>query len=340
MLKYPTKKLSEITSLEKGKMVPNSPLNEGETSPYIVIEDLRSGKYSRFTTDIGGTICEPTDLLIVWDGANAGTVGGGLRGFVGSTIVKISPNQQEVDPQFLRFFLSSRFEDFNKSTHGAAVPHLNKDYVLNYEIPVPPLSIQQKIVERLDAIRKAQELNEKQISLTDELFQSLLHRELKPRKDWGVKELKDATNILMGQSPPSKTYNTKGEGLPFLQGKAEFGEVYPSIKKYCSTPIRVANSNDVLLSVRAPVGPVNLAPTTLCVGRGLSAIRGKKETLDQMFLFFFMKLNEMKLAGNAVGSTFSSIAKGDIEKIKIPLPPLKTPSLQPASLPKSPTPVG
>ncbi|MEM3382317.1 MAG: restriction endonuclease subunit S, partial [Candidatus Bathyarchaeia archaeon] len=77
-------------------------------------------------------------------------------------------------------------------------------------------------------------------------------------KEWEVVRLKDVANIIMGQSPPSFTYNKEGRGLPFLQGKMEFGESYPLPVMYCSNPSKVAETNDVLISVRAPVGDVNL----------------------------------------------------------------------------------
>jgi type I restriction enzyme S subunit len=93
-------------------------------------------------------------------------------------------------------------------------------------------------------------------------------------KEWKIAKLSDEklAEIIMGQSPPSSTYNKEGKGLPFLQGKMEFGKVYPSPMMYCSQPIKIAEPNDILISVRAPVGDVNVAPYRLCIGRGLAAI--------------------------------------------------------------------
>jgi len=139
--------------------------------------------------------------------------------------------------------------------------------------------------------------------------------------NWQTKKLGEVADILMGQSPPSETYNINGEGLPFFQGKADFNDIYPTVSKYCSRPVRIAQKDDVLLSVRAPVGPVNLAPSEICIGRGLSAIRGKENSLNQMYLFYYMKLNELALGKKGTGSTFTSINRRDIEKIELPLPP-------------------
>ena len=127
-------------------------------------------------------------------------------------------------------------------------------------------------------------------------------------KSWPTKKLGGVADIIMGQSPPSSSYNERGEGLPFFQGKAEFGEIYPPPVKYCSAPSRIAEANDVLMSVRAPVGNINLAKEKSCVGRGLGALRAKNNILNQMFLFYFMKKNESNWSRLSTGSTFSAIS--------------------------------
>lgn len=125
----------------------------------------------------------------------------------------------------------------------------------------------------------------------------------------------------MGQSPPSSTYNTSGTGLPFFQGKADFGEIYPNTRVYCSQPARVAEPGDILISVRAPVGPTNLARERCCIGRGLSALRSSKH-LDAAFLFYFLRYYEPQLAKLGLGSTFAAINRDDLEDTSIPLPDL------------------
>jgi type I restriction enzyme, S subunit len=133
--------------------------------------------------------------------------------------------------------------------------------------------------------------------------------------------LAEVSKIIMGQSPPSSTYNTVGEGLPFFQGKADFGELYPTPRVYCSQPNRIAEPGDILITVRAPVGPTNINVVQSCIGRGLSAIRVGKD-LDRDFLLYFLRFYEPELAKAGTGSTFAAISRDDIEAIKIPLPPL------------------
>jgi len=127
--------------------------------------------------------------------------------------------------------------------------------------------------------------------------------------------------IVLGQSPPSSTYNSEKIGLPFYQGKAEFGEMYPSPIKWCSKPKKIAEKGDVLISVRAPVGPTNICPEKSCIGRGLVAIRplgGMKSS----FILYLMRNFEQKLAGKGTGTTFKAITGDRLKEFLIPLPPL------------------
>jgi type I restriction enzyme S subunit len=142
---------------------------------------------------------------------------------------------------------------------------------------------------------------------------------------WEWKKLGDKkySDIIMGQSPPSNTYNLNGVGLPFFQGKAEFGVLYPVVKKYCSIPNRIAVKDDVLISVRAPVGPTNLANQKCCIGRGLAAIRCKENVLP-LFLLLALRNIESDIAASVQdqGGGFTAIKREQLENVEIPIPPL------------------
>ena len=142
---------------------------------------------------------------------------------------------------------------------------------------------------------------------------------------WEWKKLRDKVvcELIMGQSPSSDTYNSDGIGIPFFQGKTEFGEIYPRVSKYCTAPNKIAQIGDILLSVRAPVGPTNIANIECCIGRGLGAIRpNSKNTLTNYLLYFFRNF-EIEISNKGKGSTFPAITKKELEEINIPLPPLK-----------------
>lgn len=135
-------------------------------------------------------------------------------------------------------------------------------------------------------------------------------------------KLKDVSEIIMGQSPASSSYNSIGNGIPFFQGKKDFGELYTTTRMYCNEPKKIALSNDILFSVRAPVGDINLASEKSCIGRGLSAIRVKEDILERMYLFRYLQKSKDIIANKGNGSTFNSIKKIDLENIEIPLPTL------------------
>ncbi len=125
-------------------------------------------------------------------------------------------------------------------------------------------------------------------------------------------------SILLGQSPPSVSYNRTGIGLPFYQGKSDFGFMYPRASMWCTEPIRIAQKGDVLISVRAPVGPVNIASEECCIGRGLAAIRPGTD-VDSAYLFWILKGYEKRIAHDGSGSVFDAITKDQLLSISIPM---------------------
>lgn len=134
-------------------------------------------------------------------------------------------------------------------------------------------------------------------------------------------KLKECCTIIAGQSPESKYYNSKGEGLPFFQGKADFGALYPNIRIYCSQPTKIAEKDDILLSVRAPVGPTNLSPGKVCIGRGLTAIR-PGSSISLKYLLYFFRYYEAQLQKSGTGTTFKAITQNVIKNIEVPVPSL------------------
>ena len=130
--------------------------------------------------------------------------------------------------------------------------------------------------------------------------------------------LSSVAQIIMGQSPPSSSYNSRGQGLPFFQGKTDFGDLYPKARIFCTEPLKIAEAGDILISVRAPVGPTNLNREKSCIGRGLAALRCK-EGYDIKYLFYFMRFYEPKWTQVSTGSTFDAISRDDIESIDMPI---------------------
>jgi type I restriction enzyme M protein len=138
-----------------------------------------------------------------------------------------------------------------------------------------------------------------------------------------IVKLGDIAEIIAGQSPEGQYYNQDGNGLPFYQGRTEFGTTFIKEPKTWTTQItKIAHKDDILMSVRAPVGPVNVCGfNEICIGRGLAAIRVNNKAVCQ-YVYWLLKSMEDKITGNG-GAVFDSINKKQIEEIRIPLPPLE-----------------
>ena len=138
---------------------------------------------------------------------------------------------------------------------------------------------------------------------------------------WRQVALEKIASVISGQSPTSDTYRKEPEGLPFFQGKAGFGQVSPTARVWCVTPKTIAKPGDILISVRAPVGPTTVADVECCIGRGLAAIRCGN-SVERDFVLFFMKFHEHEISQMGTGSTFGAISRKHLLNIQIPLPSL------------------
>ena len=132
------------------------------------------------------------------------------------------------------------------------------------------------------------------------------------------KSLKELTKITMGQSPDSSSYNEAGEGMPFYQGNADFGEVYPTPRVWCNAPKKIAHAGDILISVRAPIGALNYANEECCIGRGLAAIT-IDDPANRSYIFHLLKARNEELNRQGTGSTFKAISRKVLETVQVPM---------------------
>ena len=149
------------------------------------------------------------------------------------------------------------------------------------------------------------------------VFDETLKREIP--KGWEVKSLNQVADIVMGQSPDGASYNLEQEGTIFFQGSTDFDWRFPNVRQYTTSPTRFAQKGDILLSVRAPVGDLNISPFECCIGRGLAALRSKSG--NNSFLFYVMKYFKTVFERrNTEGTTFGSITKDDLHSLKLVAP--------------------
>ncbi len=196
----------------------------------------------------------------------------------------------------------------------AQPPSMRKSVVEAYGIPLPSIEVQKEIVAEIEGYQKIIDGARQVVENWRPSFS------VDP--DWPLVELGEVCEVISGQSPEGEFYNDRGEGTPFYQGKTEFSNKYiGSPHKWTTRETKIAEKDDILMSVRAPVGPVNISTQRICIGRGLAAIRASEKILIP-FLFALLRNKEKEIKGNG-GAVFDSINRKDIESIRIPLPPLE-----------------
>jgi type I restriction enzyme S subunit len=139
-----------------------------------------------------------------------------------------------------------------------------------------------------------------------------------------LKPLSEMCEINMGQSPVSNSYNQAGDGIPFYQGNADFGILHPTVRYWCNEPVKIANEGDILISVRAPIGALNISTEKCCIGRGLAALRAKPGVCNTHYLLYALRSRANVLVASGTGSTFKAISKSTLSGTQIPAPDLET----------------
>ncbi len=208
---------------------------------------------------------------------------------------------------------------FLKYAQGATVKNLNSDIVKKTTIRVYDIYMQQNIVNNLDCIFDMIDKRKKQMDLLSELVKS---RFIEMFELYEKVQLFKIATIIMGQSPDSKSYNDNGKGMPFFQGKADYGDKYTKVRHWTTEPSKIVEENTILMSVRAPVGPVNIASVKCCLGRGLCGINAINGKTNNEFLYNALKVLEEDISQKGTGSTFKAITKNDVYEILIPNAPI------------------
>ena len=131
-------------------------------------------------------------------------------------------------------------------------------------------------------------------------------------------KLSDIADVTMGQSPKSEFYNSEGNGIPFLQGNRTFGDRYPTFDTWTTSPTKIAEAGDVIMSVRAPVGDLNITPVKMCLGRGVCSIRAKNGCQD--FIYYLMQFSMRELLSKESGTVFGSVNRNDINGLEVDIP--------------------
>ena len=208
--------------------------------------------------------------------------------------------------------------DINSMDSGSAIPSTDRYEIYGIEVDLPSVEEQQRVVTLLECFDRKLLINEKINENLEQqakaLYQQMFIENTCP--DWIEGSLRDIADITMGQSPSGSSYNEDGIGTIFFQGRAEFSFRFPTIRLYTTEPKRMAYANDILMSVRAPVGDLNIAHTDCCIGRGLAAIHSK--TNHQSFVLYTMfSLRKQLDVFNGEGTVFGSINRNSLNDMPI-----------------------
>ena len=328
MIDWPVKTLGDVCEVIAGQSPEGKFYNkEGKGVPFYQgkkdFSERVLGSPTTWTSDVT-KLARPGDILMSVR-APVGPVNlCPIEACIGRGLAAIRPSSK-TDTDFIYYYLESIQSEI-AGTEGAVFASINKAQIEGLRCPVPPLDEQKRLVALLDAAtERVTELTacyEKARTHANNLFTSALRGALGSNPDWPVKTLGDVCEVIAGQSPEGKFYNKEGKGVPFYQGKKDFSErVLGSPTTWTSDVTKLARPGDILMSVRAPVGPVNLCPIEACIGRGLAAIRPSSKT-DTDFIYYYLESIQSEIAGTE-GAVFASINKAQIEGLRCPVPPLE-----------------
>ena len=297
---------------------------------------------------------EPGDIIFVRSNGNKALVGRSLyidlneKSLYSGFCIRARLKTDDFLPLFLAYYTRTNFfKSAITSVAGTNINNLNQDILGNIMIPHYSIVIQKSIVAVLTSIDEKIAINNRINAELEAMAKTLydywfvqfdfpdangkpyktsggrmeynatLKREIPA--GWAVNTLSQIANITMGQSPAGESYNEDGIGTLFFQGSTDFGWLFPTPRQYTTSPTRMAKKGDILLSVRAPVGDMNIANADCCIGRGLAALNSKSRS--DGFLFYVMKyFKQVFERRNAEGTTFGSMTKDDLHSLQVVCP--------------------
>lgn len=217
-------------------------------------------------------------------------------------------------PRYLHYILVCEQDSIRRFAHGSVHPTVYYPEAKAFHVCIPNIKEQAAIVEALGALDDKIAVNDRIAATCHALAETITSNVL---AESPTKPLEDLAIITMGSSPPGDTYNNLEVGIPFYQGTRDFGDRFPSRRVWCSAPVRTAQPGDTLLSVRAPVGRLNIAVEQCCIGRGLAALSSKNATPST--LFHSLSINPTAwLPFESEGTVFGSINKKQLASIRLP----------------------
>ncbi len=301
----------------------------------LIVDNVKYVSDETYTLWTRRAIPKQNDLIMAREApvGNVAIINQNQKVCLGQRTVLLRQISDELVPQYLNYLLnSSAMKSYLiMLSNGATVGHLNVGDIRKLELPnLPQIATQKKIAAILSAYDELIENNKRRIAILEQMAEEI-YREWFVRmrfpgyqnskfekgipEGWQVSHLEEIVNFTMGQSPKSEFYNDIGDGLPFHQGVGTYGKRFPISKIFCSVKGRMANEGDILFSVRAPVGRLNIADTKMIIGRGLAALSHKQGWNSYLFYLLKAVFSDEDIIGN--GAIFNAVTKDELKRFTI-----------------------
>lgn len=338
-MKLETVKVKDLFEIRKGKKVDQvSHSSDEKVFRYIQIEDLRDETNIKYAFDNGKSVFSTKeDVIIAWDGANAGTVGYGLEGIIGSTLAVLKPKTNSFYVPYVGEFLKTKSGFLRANCTGATIPHIQKKVLEDIKIPFPPIENQKSIIKMVDQARKLIQKRKQAIEKLDELVQSVFLEmfgdPLANVRGWEVKKLKDCCiQITDGthHSPPSQS-----EGIPYITAK----HISENVVDFHSDPTYVSlddhekiykrcppKKGDVLYikdGVTSGTAAINPYDFEFSMLSSLALIKVDHEKLLAEYLTCYLNMVKRSLMKNMSGAAIKRFTLSKIKEFEIPIPEKK-----------------
>lgn len=330
---WQVKSLGEVVKISKGKKLNSLVENKTPSSNrFIQIDDLRNSDGIKYTEDKSGVLVNKNDVLIAWDGANAGTVGFGLDGFIGSTIARLEILNDNISTNYFGWYLRTKSKYLRDNSTGATIPHINKSVLESLKIPLQPLPIQKQIAEILEKADQAKQKRKEANKLTDEFLQSVFIEmfgdPVKNPKGWPLEDvISNCSCIVPGRDKP-KSFTGK---IPWITtddlvqlgttrfSKKKLGLDTSEIKEVRA---RIIPKGSVLLTCVGDLGVISIAANDMVINQQLHSFQCS-HILNNIFLMFCLSFQKSYMYKMATSTTVPYMNKSVCNSIPIVLPPIK-----------------
>lgn len=345
-MSWPLVTLSSFIEIKKGKKHECSGGNSSLAQRFLQIDDLRNDNNIKYTLDEKGVFASKVDVIIAWDGANAGTIGFGKEGFIGSTLAKLSFDTKKVNTQYLGLFLQSKFQELRENCTGATIPHISKVFLISLKIPLPPLETQKQIaavLEKADQLRKdCQQMEQELNSLAQSVFIEMFGNSADGYKNW---ELVSIESLAVEKKGAMRTgpFGSDLKHSEFVDNgvavigidnavKNEFSwkerrfitkEKYEKLKRYRVFP------DDLIITIMGTTGRIAVVPKNIPLAistKHLAVITLNKDKVSPEFLAaaFITHPDLLKqIRDKNKGAIMDGLNLGVIKSLMFRLPPLE-----------------